>query len=131
LEYLKNNFSELYQKNYDKFFDTYYVYEKQASDCISPQKTADFLDLARYIKGNAEVAEVFGEFSDRLIMSNPTCYLESAILLNEEALSALVRFYLSTPLTYEGQKGVPQTLEKYKDNPKYHRVMELYYQKKP
>ena len=129
LEYLKENFSKLYQADYHVFFDTYYLYEKQAFNCTSSKKTSNFLDLARYIKGNAEVAEAFGEFSDRLLMSKPTCYLESASLLNDEALLALVRFYLWSPLTEEGQKGVPETLAKYRNNPKYQRVMRAYYQK--
>jgi hypothetical protein len=129
LEYLKENFSELCQRDYHRFFDTYYLYEKQAYDCTSSKKTADFLDLARYIKGNAEVGEAFGEFSDRLLIAKPTCYLESASLLNNEALSALVRFYLWSPLTYEGQKGVPETLAKHRNNPEYQRVMKAYYRK--
>ncbi len=129
LEYLKENFSELYQGDYNRFFDAYYLYEKQAFNCTSSKKTSDFLDLARYIKGNAEVAEAFGEFSDRLLMAKPTCYLESASHLNEEALLALVRSYLWSPLTYDGQKGVPETLAKYRNNPKFQRVMKAYYEK--
>jgi hypothetical protein len=118
-------FSKIYHENYDLFWDTFYTYKKEAKSCDDQTKTASFLDIAPYIKGNAEVSQAFHEFSDNLLLSNSECYLDSALLLNETSLDWLVRFYMSYSFTGEG-KRIYENIKKFRNNEKYKRILELY-----
>src|SRR2546428_9031105 len=74
LRCLKENFRELARKEYKQFWDILRIAEDKALSCRSLAATADFLDVARAIEGNAEVAEYFHEVLEmKLIPTNSKC----------------------------------------------------------
>lgn len=126
LSCLKKNFSTFYRKDYKHFFSTFNRFEAEAMSCKSNVKTADFLDIVSYIKGNAEVAEAFGESSEKLLVRNPKCFLDAASTLDDSSLKILVQLYLKGPII-EDYQAIDKKMREQKKNQKYHRIMSEYF----
>jgi hypothetical protein len=119
----KTNFSAIYYENYELFWDTFYIYLKEAKKCNNPQKTADFLSLASAIGGNAEVDEGFAEFSDKMILATPKCYFDAALLLDDASLNRLRYHYWQTSFIGEIEK-LKIVIDKYSKNEKYKKLFQ-------
>src|SRR5437867_708019 len=77
---LKQNFRELYQKDYKQFWDILYYAEERALSCHSIPITTDFLEIIRVIGSNAEVSEYFSEtIETKLLQRNPQCFLNALL----------------------------------------------------
>src|SRR5438132_154017 len=95
---LKVNFHEVYRTNTNRFWDIIYSSEKKALNCHSIPDTADFLEIAREIKGNAEVSEYFSETIEmKLFPSNLECFLDALIMTTNESQNIIIG-YLRRPL---------------------------------
>lgn len=98
LSCLKENFDALYKKNYDLFFEILNESKKIAIKCDNFNKTADFLDLATVIKGNAEVSEFFSEALEKnLVGQKASCFLKALSFCSGDAQKSVVD-QLSNPI---------------------------------
>jgi hypothetical protein len=85
LNCLKENFSELYSTNYNRFWNILHdaaqklKVHKDISDVIA------FMELSIVIKGNAEVTEFFSKICEEFCVSNPGLCLEALTRLNEDS----------------------------------------------
>ena len=128
IQCFKNNFDELAMQNHKRFWDIYHYYSKQAEQCKDEKITSSFLDVAYYIKGNSEATEAFADFSEKLFLTSPKCYLNSALLLDDNSLSWLVFFYLTQPV-YHDSKQIDKIMDQYKNDNKYIRITQRYYKR--
>jgi hypothetical protein len=126
---LKKNFASFYRKEYDRFFDAFHRFENDALSCKSSKETAEFLDLAAYIKGNAEVGEAFAETVEKMIVRTPKCFLDASASLPDSFQKFLVQQYLKEP-TFEDSKVIEKIMKKEKTNPKYRSLMNYYFKNK-
>ena len=124
LTYLKDNFSELYNQNHELFWDILNNGAENAKKCSSPTYTRDFLDLVRFFRGSAELGEFFGETVERLCVSNPKCFFDSLIKLNNEAKYKVIDMLLYPVTLQEAQ--VQGIFEKYKNVEKYRDDIEFF-----
>lgn len=126
LSCLKKNFAIIYQNDYERFFGTFHKFEKDASSCRSLKATTEFLDLAGYIQGNAEVGEAFAKAVEKLLVINPKCFLDASASLSGASQKALVQQYLKGPIFEESQK-IEEIMKERKNEPKYLHIMEHYF----
>ncbi|MGA1871742.1 MAG: hypothetical protein ACMUJM_24715 [bacterium] len=121
----KQNFSQIYQSNYDLFWDTYNVYKKKAETCDNLNMTADFLEVSSYIGGNAEVEEGFHEFCENLILSKTKCFIEATLLLQDKTLDVFIKSYVSN--SFFGQdEQINKAFIKYSHVKEYVRFFNIY-----
>jgi len=78
-ECLVNEFKVLYNKDYDLFFNLFHSLQEEARTCANIEKTSKFLTLVEKSEGNAELAETFSEFIEKLTLSSPTCLLKASL----------------------------------------------------
>ncbi len=123
--YLKNNFDSLLKDNEIGFYKIYRNIESCAIGCRSSKGVAAFLDFAKYIKG-VDLGEDFAETNEKLLLANPKCYLDGAVLLSDEAMKELVRLYLKSPLLHTDEE-VSRALSQYRNISTYKRLMDLYF----
>jgi len=125
LSCLKKNFDELYQSDYDSFFTILRSAEKKATKCDSLANTVDYLDVVRFIGGNAEVREYFSEVIEKLCTERPRCFLDALSRVNENSRSEIVR-QLRNP-TFLEDRAIREVFVRYKTSPRYKRIMDLYF----
>lgn len=128
LSCLKNNFSAFYQKDYEGFFSAFRKFENKAATCKDIKSTADFLSLVTAIDVNAEVSEAYAETTEKILIKNPACFLDAATRLEDRSLKVLIMNYIKTP-TFEDETKIKKTMQKYKNDAKYVKVMGLYFGK--
>ena len=120
-----NSFSELYQKDYDQFWNIFNSAGKEAVKCSSAQQTARFLEVASVKEGNAEFTEYFMELvENEIILKNPECFLDAISLISPDARTVIFND-LRTPLFNEKQ-AIDNALMPYRNTPKYQELLELY-----
>jgi hypothetical protein len=90
LTFLKRNFTELYLKNYSYFWEIVHEAAKEAQSCESSQETASFIELVCYSGGNAEFNEFYNKIIEHLCISNPKCFFDSLVRLDEESRSKVI-----------------------------------------
>jgi len=123
---LKNHFRELAWSNQKQFWDILRSAEENALSCRSLHDTADYLEVAGIIEGNAEVGEDFSEVLERkLIPSNAICFLNALIIANKESQIRIL-VDLRHP-TFTDEEVIGRVLSKYRRNPKYKDVLTIYY----
>lgn len=125
LSCLKKHFDELYRSDYAQFFDILYAAEKRAIKCDSRARTSDFLDVVRFIKGNAEVGEYFSETIERLCTTRSRCLFDALSAAHDETQSIIIR-KLRTP-TFLEERAITAAFLRHKKDPKYKVVMDAYF----
>lgn len=85
LTFLKKNFSELYLNDYSRFWDIVHKAAKKARTCDSSIETANFIELIQFSGGNAEFNEYYSKIVEHLCISNPKCFFDSLLSLDEES----------------------------------------------
>ena len=80
---IKKKFGELYLKNYELFSIIMNSLEKDAESCTDLEKTSEYLALIEKGEGNAEMDEGFSDFIEKLALSNPTCLLDSLLIIKD------------------------------------------------
>ena len=127
LRCLKQNVTELYMREYAQFGRILRAAEEKALRCDSVPNTAVFLNLAPYIKGNAEVGEYFSEVVEKKFLpSKSRCLLEALIRTNEET-QKLVIDDLRTP-TFADESEVRNALSKFRHTNRYQKLLKPYFQ---
>lgn len=114
--------------DYNLFFEILEKAKIKATSCKSYIYTANFLELAKYGLTNAEFAEYFGEVIEELLINNPKCFFDSALIVDGASLKNLI-YKLQSPIT-DNDKKIRKTFEKYRMNKKYKKVINLYFNKK-
>lgn len=125
LRCLKTHFKELYKTDYAKFWTILRTAEEKALGCKSVVDTADFLGVARYIEGNAEVGEYFSEKIEQLCTRAPQCLLDALTRLDRRSRREIVA-RLRAP-TFVDQSTIDRVLRNYKTEKKYEEIMRLYF----
>lgn len=125
LRCLKDNFRALYMADYQRFFGILRTAEKDAAKCDSVARTVDFLEVAPFIKGNAEVGEYFSEVIEKLCTTEPRCFLDALSRVNDESRMNIVRG-LRTP-TFLEDSVIRQVFLRHKEDPRYKAIMDLYF----
>jgi hypothetical protein len=125
LKCFKEKFNQIYQSNYDLFWDTYNLYRGKAETCDNLNITTNFLELAYYIGGNAEVEEGFHEFCENLILSKTKCFLDATLLLQDKPLDVLIKSYVSNSLFGQDEQ-INEALNKYSNEKEYVRFFNIY-----
>ncbi len=126
IDCIKTHFDALYEADYGRLWEVYRIYEKKAVSCKNPRDVAAFLDLADAVQMNAEVSEGFAEFIEKLILSNPKCFLEGAVLLGDRSISSLVDAFVRSPI-YHDDTDIRRHLQKDTHDKRYQRFMNLYF----
>ena len=122
---LKENFRELYKSNYTRFWDIMYLAERKARKCDSEADSASFLELVRFIGGNAEVGEYFSETVEQLCTTNPRCLLDALTRVDEKVRVEIVNG-LRTPL-FQEKAAIEKVFRRFKGTKKYKEIMQLYF----
>ena len=126
LRCLKENFRELYRKEYKRFWDILSIAEDKALSCRFIAETTDFLDVAGTIEGNADVSEYFSEVLEmKLIPANPKCFLDALLVADEKSRKRIIR-NLRTP-TFDEKNKVREILSKYRVDQKYEELLKPYF----
>jgi hypothetical protein len=90
LTFLKRNFTELYLNNYSYFWEIVHKAANKAQTCESSLETAGFIELVCFSGGNAEFNEFYNKIIEHLCISNPKCFFDSLIKLDEESRSKVI-----------------------------------------
>jgi hypothetical protein len=123
---LKQNFRELYQKDYKRFWDILYSVEGKTLSCRSIPATTEFLELAKTVEGNAEVSEYFNEtIETKLLQSNPQCFLDALFTAHEETKRIIIE-HLRTP-TFAEETKIREILSNYRTKTKYRDLLEPFF----
>jgi hypothetical protein len=126
LDCLKKHSSELYSENYELFWKILNDAARKANTCKSKQDTAAFLNLVQMPRDGA-LAEFFRENIENLCVSNAKCFFEALILLEPFDQDRVI-YELYNPIFTEPSE-ITGAFSKYKDNSKYKRVIDLYFQR--
>ena len=122
----KHNFSELYVKNYNRFWNIFHTAEKEAVSCKSVDKTAEFLEFASVKKGNSEFNEYFMDVVENQIISkNPKCFLDAMVLTSMNSRE-IIFAELKNPLFVE-KPMLNNLLKPFVNDPKYRDILDDYF----
>lgn len=127
LRCLKDNFDPLYQTDYARFFRIFHTAEQKAIRCNSLPHTTEYLELAPFMKGNAEVREGFSETVENLSVNAPRCFLNSLIRTNRESQAEIIKG-LRTPL-FVDEAVIRTVFLWYRGETRYKTILQLYFQK--
>lgn len=120
---LKENFTELYEKQYYQFQIILGNEEKKALGCESVTDTAAFLELAGKIGDNPEVEDYFRDFLEtKFLKEKPVCLLDSLLQVDNNSRNIIVGKYLSKPM-YLKKQEVDAILSGYKGQEKYKEML--------
>jgi hypothetical protein len=122
---LRENFRPLYMNNYARFWRILRIAEGKARKCDSLANTANFLELARFIEGNAEVGEYFSEVIEQLCTTKPRCFFDALTRVDEESRVWTIR-RLRSP-TFLEEATIEKVFLRYREDPKYKDIIELYF----
>jgi hypothetical protein len=125
LDCLRENFEQLYKSEYERFFEILRVAEKTATKCDSVLKTVDFLDVARAIGNNAEVAEYFSQVVEIMCTTSSECLLEGLLGVSEESRVTIISG-LRAP-TFLEKETIRAVFVRYRNNPRYKTLMGRYF----
>jgi hypothetical protein len=126
LDCLKKHSFELYSENYELFWKILNDAARKANTCKSKQDTAAFLNLVQ-ITRDGELAEFFSENLENLCVSNTKCFFDALLLLEPFDQDRLI-YELHNPFSKKTSE-ITEAFNKYKDNGKYKRVIDLYFQR--
>ncbi len=114
--------------NYPGFWDILRAAEKKALRCDSVTRTAEFLDVARVIRGNVEVGEYFTEVVEaKFIKRKPRCLLDGLILADEESRTRIISYHLRHPFLAK-KDDITKVLSKYRNVEKYRALLAPYFE---
>jgi len=120
---LFENFDELYRNNYHKFFKKFYKSENNA--ILSTDNMACFLEIAKEIKGNAEVSETFREIVEaKLLKKHTKLFVQSLCSVSADSLKIIMN-YLNHPLFID-QHAARTKLEKFFSSVKCGKLLRSY-----
>lgn len=116
---LKENFTEVYEKQYYQFQIILGNEEKKALSCESIADTAAFLELAGKIADNPEVEDYFRDFLEtKFLKESPVCLLDALLQVDSNSRNIIVGKYLSRPM-YLKKQEVDAILSGYKEEERY------------
>ncbi len=128
LEYLKNNFNNVYMSNYDQFWKVLHDAQKKAESCESAEDTIAFLKLVEIRTGNAEFNAYFNEVIEKLCVEKPKCFFDALANLNENAIIRTVAL-LKAPL-FVDTGDIDVVFKKDENVKKYTVIMSEYFRGK-
>ena len=114
---LREKFRELYIKNYEFFSKIMNYFEKEAVSCADLKKTSEYLSLIEKGEGNAEMDEVFSDFIEKLALSNPTCLLDSLLIIKDRP-KKLIIWNIKNPV-YRDKEQIGGAIQKYRNQKPY------------
>lgn len=124
---LKDNFRELYSRDYDQFWEILFRAEKRALRCVSVRPAVEFLEVAGVILGNAEVGEYFSEVLEtKFIKKKPKCLLDALTRVDQESRKVIIR-ELRIP-THLSKAEVRNVLSKFRQAEPYREVLREYFE---
>jgi hypothetical protein len=123
----KSNLDAIYAEGGERFWRAFEAYRARAAACDDPKATAEFLDLAYFVRQNAEASQAFGQASQQLLLADSGCFLGAAIRLRSASLRPLVRRYLREPPP-DDPSAIRTALERHRAEPDYARAVELYFE---
>ena len=123
---LKENFPELYSKNYGLFWNILHDATQKLKVHKNIPDIAAFMEISPIIKGNAEVAEFFSNICEEFCVSNPELCLEALTSLNDESKKSFLD-RLRNPI-YLSKIKIDNIFLKNKTIKKYHNIMSIYFQ---
>ncbi|MBI2340691.1 MAG: hypothetical protein HYU99_10085 [Deltaproteobacteria bacterium] len=118
LECLKKNLDRVYLddvKHGTENFAILGIAEKEALECRSIRKTADYLELAKSPTSIVEFREGFDEAIEDLFLENSRCFLEAYLLLDPPSREALTQYIVTRNIV----DIVRQEASKYADDPRF------------
>lgn len=125
LRCLKDNFDALYMADYSRFFGILRTAQTDATKCDSTARTVDFLEVAPFIKGNAEAGQYFAGVIERLCTTKPKCFLDALSRADDESRMDIIR-ELHTP-TFLEESAIREVFLRHKGDPRYKAIMDLYF----
>lgn len=125
LRCLKDNFSELYMADNARFFEILRAAEGKARRCNSLPNTVEYLEIARFVRGNAEVREYFSEVVERFCTTKPRCFLKALSQVDHES-QGLIIDGLRTPMFLE-ENAIREVFLRHKRDSGYKSIMDLYF----
>ena len=128
LEYLKNNFNNVYMSNYDQFWKILHDAQKKAESCKSIIDTAAFLSLVEIESTGAEFNEYFNETIEKLCVEQSRCFLDALATINEKSIILTVK-RLKAPL-FVDSSDIDDVFKRNKSVKKYNFIIKEYFNKK-
>jgi hypothetical protein len=98
------NATNLYQKNYDKFWGKWWASQKLLISCKSPKNTTAFIINALSYLGNSEVTEANAEEIEKLAIKKPACLVEGLSKLNNVQLKKFNEYFIKQAIFYKPNK---------------------------
>lgn len=99
------HFKQIYSKNNSLFWERWRNYEQKALTCGSIELTSNFLSLVNGADG--EIAEATARGIEKLILTNPKCFLAAVEKTDKAVRKKIVRYYVFTPLFHQAKEIVP------------------------
>lgn len=100
VEYLQQNFKQLYSTDYDRFWKILREAATSATECKAITNTAHFLELARMDSTNAEFNEFFNKEIEQLAVHKTKCFLSALYDTDEKTQTGMLK-RLQHPLFVE------------------------------
>ena len=95
---IAEDLNQLYQKNYDGFWEAWEKERINFESCSSPNNSVKFLLNTLETSGNAEVSEANSEVIEKAIINNPKCVLDALLALPEKKLMRIMDLFIARPL---------------------------------
>ena len=122
---IQQNLGEFYKADYKAFWTIFRKFKNKAKKCNDIKLTAKFLEFAYLPTGGGEITEGVAEVLESLIIINPKCFVESAILLQDKMLVKLFDLYINHPL-YHQPLEIKSKLDPFLHNSRYKTLMKHY-----
>lgn len=127
LDCLSENFTELYSANYSSFWKILHESASKAQKCETVTDAVHFMRLVHLNSNNAEFNEFFSETIENICIKNDKCFFESLLRLNKSDQNRIIKM-LKYPLFID-QSSISETFSKWKNNKKYKKFVDLYFEK--
>jgi hypothetical protein len=85
----------------DTYWDAWHPEAAAVSRCDNRQRLASFMVRALQNIKNVERTEANSEVFEKLIISNPTCFLRSAARLKRNSCKLLMKRFVDSPLYHD------------------------------
>ena len=128
LSCLYNNFDSLYENDYARFWNIINSKELEARKCIRVDHAVEFLNLVTIKTNNIEFIEYLSQAIEKLLLSNHMCFFNAALKLEPETRTLLIE-KLKHPLFHD-QKEIDKIFDNAKNNKKYKRLSNQYFNRK-
>ena len=119
------NAANLYQENYDKFWEEWKASQQLLVACKASINTSAFIVNALSYSGNAEVFEANAKEIEKLAINNPACLVNGLAELTEVQLTRFYNLFIKRAI-FHNSNEIIASIKKNGEISKFPNVQELF-----